>query len=85
MDTRFNQEMLQKGKYGWYFDKNTESVVRIIDQSEGSPEKMQLLRNRSREGLTQKYNWDAVTDEYETVFRTLCMRKISESVLRIDG
>lgn len=84
MDTRFNQEMLQKGKYGWYFDKNSGSVVEIINKAESSPEKMDFLRKHSREGLTQKYNWDAVTDEYETLFKVLCKRKLKENLVEIN-
>jgi glycosyltransferase involved in cell wall biosynthesis len=84
MDTRFNQEMLQQGKYGWYFDKNIDSVVQIIEKSENSPEKMEYLRAHSRDGLTQKYNWDFVTDEYELLFKSLCKRKIKENLVEIN-
>ncbi|MEX2567234.1 MAG: DUF1972 domain-containing protein [Cyclobacteriaceae bacterium] len=84
MDTRFNQEMLQQGKFGWYFDKNIQSVVKIIEQSESSPEKMDYLRAHSREGLTQKYSWDFVTDEYEVLFKALCKRKIKENLVEIN-
>lgn len=84
MDTRFNQEMLQQGKYGWYFDKNIDSVVQIIDKSENSPEEMEDLRAHSRDGLTQKYNWDFVTDEYELLFKSLCKRKIKENLVEIN-
>lgn len=84
MDTRFNKEMLQKGKYGWYFDKEATAVVDIIDKAEKSPDEMEYLRTHSREGLTQKYNWDAVTDQYETLFKSLCKRKIKENLVEIN-
>jgi len=58
--------------------------VEIIDKAEESPEKMEYLRSHSREGLTQKYNWDAVTDEYETLFKALCKRKIKENLVEIN-
>ncbi|MEX2511829.1 MAG: DUF1972 domain-containing protein [Cyclobacteriaceae bacterium] len=84
LDTRFNQEMLQQGKFGWYFDKNIESVVKIIEESESTPKKMDYLRAHSREGLTQKYSWDFVTDEYEVLFKALCKRKIKENLVEIN-
>jgi len=84
LNTRFNQEMLQKGKFGWYFEKNAASVVAITDMAENSPENIENLRAHSREGLTNKYNWDVVTDEYETLFKALCKRKIKENLVEIN-
>lgn len=82
LNTPFNQEMLQEGKYGWYFEKNVQSVVDIVDAAEKAPEKMKLLREKSRDGLVQKYNWDYVTDEYESLFKKLSKRKIEEKLVQ---
>lgn len=82
LNTPFNQEMLQEGKYGWYFEKNVQSVIDIVDASEKAPEKMKLLREKSRDGLVQKYNWDYVTDEYESLFKKLSKRKIEEKLVQ---
>lgn len=81
LDTPFNQEMLQDGKYGWYFEKNVASVVKIVEAAEKVPAKMKLLREKSRDGLVQKYNWDFVTDQYESLFKRLCKRKIEEKLV----
>lgn len=78
LNTRFNQEMLQEGKYGWYFEKNVDSITSIVELAETVPHKMKSLRESSRDGLVQKYNWDFVTDEYEALFKRLCKRKIEE-------
>lgn len=82
LNTPFNQEMLQDGKYGWFFEKNVQSVIEIVDAAEKAPEKMKLLREKSRDGLVQKYNWDFVTDEYETLFKKLSKRKIEEKLVQ---
>lgn len=71
LDTPFNQEMLQNGKHGWFFEKKTESVCQVVEESEAEPQKMEELRQTARSGLTLKYNWDAVTDQYLEVFRRL--------------
>ncbi len=71
LDTRFNREMLQNGKYGWYFGKNQAAVKDSIAQAEQLPEEMQQLRDSAPDGLTQKYNWDHVTDQYIAVFEEL--------------
>jgi glycosyltransferase involved in cell wall biosynthesis len=71
LNTRFNQEMLQNGKHGWYFEKNHAAVLEIIDRAERSSMELDALRSTSRDGLTQKYNWDHVTEQYLEVFKSL--------------
>lgn len=71
LDTPFNQEMLQNGKHGWYFEKSVDSVKEIVEKAEAEPEKMEEFRLTARSGLTQKYNWDYVTDQYLEVFEAL--------------
>lgn len=75
LDTPFNQEMLQNGKHGWYFEKNARAVSEIVEKAENSPEELDLLRQTARDGLTQKYNWDHVTDQYLNVFKELKRKK----------
>lgn len=75
LNTAFNQEMLQNGKHGWYFEKNSNSVTEIVDKSETFPKEMKHLRETSRSGLTQKYNWDHVRDQYLEVFLTLAKKQ----------
>ncbi|MCH7397732.1 glycosyltransferase [Belliella sp. DSM 107340] len=75
LDTAFNQEMLQNGKHGWYFEKNEKSVAEIVAKAEDSPEAMKTFRDTARSGLTQKYNWDHVTDQYLEVLKQLAKKK----------
>lgn len=75
LNTVFNQEMLQEGKYGWYFEKNEEAVRALTEKAENEPDAMEILRKTSREGLTKKYNWDHVTDQYLEVFLGLKSKK----------
>jgi glycosyltransferase involved in cell wall biosynthesis len=75
LDTPFNQEMLQNGKHGWYFQKNPESIRVIVEQAENSPVQLEELRSTARTGLTQKYNWDHVTDQYLEVLTALAKKK----------
>jgi glycosyltransferase involved in cell wall biosynthesis len=75
LNTRFNQEMLQNGKHGWYFEKSHAAVVDIIDRAEQSPKELDFLRSTARDGLIQKYNWDYVTEQYLEVFETLKKEK----------
>lgn len=71
LNTPFSQEMLQNGKHGWFFKKTAESVKSIIEKAEAAPEKMEEFRLSARSGLTQKYNWEHVTNQYLEVFESL--------------
>lgn len=75
LDTPFNQEMLQNGKHGWYFSKNPDSVIKLISKAENNPEELTGLRLTARDGLSQKYNWDFVTEQYLGVFEGLKKKK----------
>ncbi len=76
LDTPFNQEMLQNGKHGWYFDKNVKAVKEIVGKAENDPSQMDEFRKEARSGLTQKYNWDYVTQQYIEVFEELSGKRV---------
>jgi glycosyltransferase involved in cell wall biosynthesis len=71
LDTPFNQEMLQNGKHGWYFSKNSNAIEEMVEKAEAYPEQIEGMRSTARAGLTKKYNWDFVTDQYLEVFQEL--------------
>ena len=75
LDTVFNQEMLQKGKFGLFFKKDLIFLSNQIDYCEKENILMDKLRLESVNGITKKYNWDFVTKEYLEVFNSLvCQR-----------
>ena len=71
LDTIFNKEMLQKGKFGLFFKKELVSVTNQIDHCEKENILIDKLRQESVNGITNKYNWDFVTKEYLDVFKNL--------------
>ena len=75
LDTVFNQEMLQKGKFGMFFNKNFFSITNMIDYCEKENILMSKFRKQSVNGITNKYNWDFVTKEYLDVFKTLVSKR----------
>lgn len=74
LNTPFNNEMLNHGKYGLFFEKNSNSVASLLQQSEQNNNLIIELRNVSRNGLTEKYNWDNITDAYISVLNKLVMK-----------
>jgi len=71
LNTVFNKEMLANGLYGIYFEKNQEAVRQQINSADQYPNKIKNLRQNSHLGITDKYNWDYITDQYLEVFRRL--------------
>lgn len=74
LDTRFNREMLQEGEFGRLFSKSSEAVTACIAEADDQPDKMIRLKENSRNGLSKKYNWDHVADQYHEVFKNLRRR-----------
>ncbi|MBS9523455.1 DUF1972 domain-containing protein [Litoribacter alkaliphilus] len=77
LDTPFNREMLQDGEHGWFIKKNTLAVAECIANSESAPAAMEQLRKTSRNGLTEKYDWEIVTDKYLEVFQRLSGKRVT--------
>ena len=71
LDTTFNQEMLQKGNFGLFFKKEYISITSQINFCEKENILIDKFRKESKNGITQKYNWDFVTSEYLEVFKSL--------------
>jgi glycosyltransferase involved in cell wall biosynthesis len=71
LDTVFNKEMLDNDSYGIYFDKNQDAVRHQINYADEHPNKIEKFRQNSHFGITDKYNWDCITDQYLEVFRHL--------------
>ena len=74
LNTPFNQEMLQNGKHGWYFEKTSLAVQQLVEKAESGATELQELRQTARQGLTAKYSWDRVTDQYLEVFHRLAKK-----------
>ncbi len=75
LDTVFNQEMLQKGKFGLFFKKELISVTNQIDYCEKEKSLIDKLRQESVNGITNKYNWDFITSQYLEVFKSLISQR----------
>jgi glycosyltransferase involved in cell wall biosynthesis len=71
LDTPFNREMLEDGKWGLFFEKNSSSVASLMQKVEQQEDILDGLRNISREGLTGRYEWEQITDDYLTLFKEL--------------
>jgi glycosyltransferase involved in cell wall biosynthesis len=71
LDTSFNREMLQDGTFGVFFDKLPAAVAQQMINLEEKPERVNELKVNVSKALTEKYNWDAVTESYLDAIRSL--------------
>ena len=75
LNTVFNQEMLQKGRYGLFFKKELFSITNQINRCEKENILIDKFRHESKNGITNKYNWDFITSQYLKVFKFLVSQR----------
>ncbi|MFC4213102.1 DUF1972 domain-containing protein [Pedobacter lithocola] len=71
LNTVFNREMLNDGEYGLFFDEDENDIAIAVEDLENQPEIVQNLKRKVSSGLTDKYNWDCVTQKYKTEMLSL--------------
>ena len=75
LDTIFNNEMLDNGKFGVFYKKSISSVTAKIEYCEKEKSLIKNLRSKSPNGITEKYNWDHIAEQYLKVFETLVLKR----------
>jgi glycosyltransferase involved in cell wall biosynthesis len=70
LDTPFNREMLSQNKYGIFFNKTKGSLKYIIESTKSST-RLKYIEQLKKDGLSEDYNWDKITDKYINQFKSL--------------
>jgi glycosyltransferase involved in cell wall biosynthesis len=65
LNTSFNREMLTNGKFGLLFEENLVAIQACMKNLESDQLLINQLRSVVSSGLTDKYNWDCVTTNYQ--------------------
>ncbi len=73
IDTPFNQEMLNNGEFGMFFAPNCTDLTKKINHIEQFDHQLAEFRSKVQNGLGEKYNWDAITDQYIYEFTKLAV------------
>ena len=71
LNTVFNKEVLQDGKYGLFFEKNRKSVSDLIQYADSNKKEILDLKEKSKNALKNKYDWNYIVDQYIEVFDNL--------------
>lgn len=69
LDTVFNREMLHEGEFGLFFDKSQNSLINKMKEIEAQPQIVNYLSEIVSKGLTDKYNWDNVVQQYLNIIK----------------
>lgn len=75
LNNRFSQEVLQQGKFGTYFEKNIGDLAKKMLDAEASDlttnSWIKKYREQSKNGITDIYDWDHITEQYYQSFLSL--------------
>ncbi|MEQ8812896.1 MAG: glycosyltransferase [Imperialibacter sp.] len=74
LNTPFSREVLGVDKYGLFFEKNADSVVEKIEVLDIDETLANEFRVVVRQGLTAKYNWDNVSNQYIETFNKVAKK-----------
>ena len=64
LKTPFNDEMLANGAFGDFFYKSVNSISEKIKNFDLNPKRVIDLKSHSRSGISKKYTWDYVCNQY---------------------
>ena len=71
LDTVFNREMLDDGKYGVFFNKEESSLKNQIEKIEKGEIKVMEYKKKSRDRIKENYTWEKITNQYVDLFESL--------------
>lgn len=69
LDTKFNREMLENGKYGIFFKLNDKDFIEKIDYIDKSHQIVEGFKYRSKNRILKYYNWETVTKKYISLLK----------------
>jgi len=74
LNTPFNDEVLENGRFGVLFDKNVASLTEKMQALEQQPDRVEDFRRRAPEQIRNRFNWDNIAQQYLDVFERLQLR-----------
>ena len=75
LDTVFNKEMLDGGKYGLFFSKVESGLKNLIESVERNPTQLDIFRNNSKQRIVENYTWEKITNQYMELFEKMIEKK----------
>jgi glycosyltransferase involved in cell wall biosynthesis len=71
LDTPFNSEVLDAGRYGILWKKDPGHLTQLIKDLEADPQRAEDFRRRAPDRIRERFTWDQITTQYEDLFQSL--------------
>jgi len=71
LNTPFNSEVLENGKYGILYEKNSADLSVRMQKIEADEKQAGQFRQLAPGRIRERFTWEKITDEYEALFRSL--------------
>jgi glycosyltransferase involved in cell wall biosynthesis len=71
LDTPFNSEVLDGGKFGLLWKKDSAHLAGLMSGLESDPKKAEDFRQRAPGRIRDQFTWDKITSQYEELFESL--------------
>lgn len=68
LNTPFNSEVLDSGKYGILFDKNADDLAEKIKMLEQNENLRKQFQHDATSRIKERFTWDKIADDYEQLF-----------------
>jgi glycosyltransferase involved in cell wall biosynthesis len=74
LNTPFNAEVLDNGKHGILYEKNSDDLAARIKALEADLPGAEDFRRRAPDRIRERFTWEQITDQYEALFNKLVKR-----------
>ena len=75
LDTPFNSEVLEAGRYGLLWRKDSAHLAQLMAELERDPQSAEQFRKRAPQRIRDRFTWDKITTQYEDLFNTLVNKR----------
>ena len=69
LNTVFTREVLDNDKYGLFFEKNSSSISKLVNEIEESPSILNKFIDKGVIRIKERYNWKRIITLYSNVFK----------------
>lgn len=70
-DTPANMEVIGDAGLSFADAEDVDGLAAVIRALDDQPDTIQAMRQRALQRVSERYSWDRITDQYETLFRSL--------------
>ena len=78
LNTPFNAEVLDNGRYGVLFDRGPDALAAALQTLCDRPDLTAPYRQRARDRIRERFTWERIADQYERLLLRVARREREE-------